>query len=105
MSEIFTGNRFDDYAYQMGGWVYDNGWRYQDEFFGAAYVGKTFGDTEDDCLLMLREGGIPGRTIILHKQGNQLTEIWSGQVDTREEFDKMMRVVNNYSTRYHMKKR
>jgi hypothetical protein len=103
MSGDFKGNIFDEYAYRLGGWAYDNGWRYKGEFFGAAYVGEVFEGAksgEQNYLLMLRDGNTPDRTIILHKTGDQLNELWSGQVETKDDFDNMMNIINTYIKQY-----
>jgi hypothetical protein len=100
VSEEFKGRVFDEYAGQTGGWAYDNGWRYAGEYFGAVYIGGKFGETEADCLLMLREGDQPGRTVILHKHARQLVDIWSGQVQTKPDFDRMMQEVREYAQGY-----
>ena len=108
MSEDFKSNEFDEYAYIFGGWVYDNGWRYGDEFFSAAYRGEEFDGTESgkqDYLLMLRRGNIPGRTLILHNIEGRLTQIWSGQVETKDDFNNMMTVANSYINQYQAQKK
>jgi hypothetical protein len=91
---------FDKYAYETGGWAYDNGWRYQDQFFGASYVGERFDDTEADCLLVLREGPDPQYTYALHYQHGQLREIWAGLVASTDDYEKMMQRVREYAEFY-----
>lgn len=100
MSTEFWRNVFDEHAWRTGGWAYDNGRRYAGEFFGAAYVGERLGATEAESLLMLREGDTPGRTLILHQRPGQMTEIWSGQVETHQDFDQMMQQVGAYLEEY-----
>ncbi len=101
--EFEDPNDFDRYALEKGKWAYDNGWRYKEEYFGAAYVGEEFGKTalgESNYLLMLREGNTPHRTLILHVIGSQFMEVWIGQVEAKDEFDQMMVGVNEYIEQY-----
>ena len=91
---------FDKYAYQMGRWVYDNGWGYADQFFGAAYIGECFDGTEADCLLMLREGDDRQQTYIVHNRSGQLSEVWSRQIGSEQDFEKMTQRVTQYAMSY-----
>lgn len=99
MSNTFEDpNDFDRYAREHGGWAYDNGWHYKGETFGAAYMRneKSEAGTLVEYLLMLREGDTPGRTLVLHYAQNESVEVWSGQVETRADFDQMTVVVDDY---------
>jgi hypothetical protein len=98
-SDFKDHNDFDKYAWENGKWAYDNGWCYQGERFGAAYIREEFGKAETgelDYLLMLREGDVLHRTLIIHGIGAQLTEIWSGEIEARDDFDRMMKIVSGY---------
>ena len=109
MSDNFKNpNDFDQYASEHGGWEYDNGWRYQDRYFGASFAGKVFGNVqrgEHDHLQMLREGDESTRTVIIHIVGSSITEIWSGEVCTKIDFDRMMDSVNEYILQYEKERR
>ncbi|MBT3315565.1 MAG: hypothetical protein HN390_13235 [Anaerolineae bacterium] len=101
-------NEFDRYAWEHGGWAYDNGWSYKDEFFGESYAGKNFGNAEKgdyDFLQMLRNGNVPSKTYIIHFVGAKINEIWSGDVVTKSDFDEMMEFVNKYIIQYEKIKR
>lgn len=99
-------NEFDNYVWEKGKWAYDNGWRYKGEPFGSAYIREEFDSSEagsPNYLLMLRDGPIPHRALILHVIGPQLIELWSGQVESKADFDKMMIFVNSYIQEYKAK--
>ena len=107
-NEFEDHNEFEKYAWEQGGWAYDNGWGYKDEFFGESYEGKNFGDAKKgdyDFLQMLRNGNVPTKTYVIHFIGEKLNEIWSGNVVTKSDFDKMMEFVDNYILEYEEKKR
>lgn len=82
-------NIFDRYAAQAG-WYYDNGWRYQDESWDA-YRRAGFG--VEDYLVILRKAR---RTVVLHYISENIHEIWSGQIATEDDFDKLVNFLNNY---------
>lgn len=92
---------FDRHARDHGGWFYDNGWRYKDEFFGSAYMRDEEVESGRlvEYLLMLRDGKTAHRTIILHQTRGQLVEIWSGLVTTKDDFDGMNAAVDEYVQR------
>jgi hypothetical protein len=96
MKDFKHDDDFDTYAWDKGRWSYDNGWNYKGEFFGAAYVQNEVIKKEAgelDYLLMLRNGKVPNRTLIIRVLGTQFTEIWSGQIESKTDFDQMMDVV------------
>jgi hypothetical protein len=101
MTDDFKNNdEFDTYAWDTGRWSYDNGSCYKGEFFGASYVQDELqkNDVEiPNYLLLLRNGDISNRTLIIHVLGTKLTEIWSGQVDSKNDFDNMMGFLREYT--------
>ena len=97
-SDFKDHNDFDQYAREHGSWFYDNGWTYKGEFFGAAYMRdeKSEAGRLVEYLLMLRDGDIPGRTLILHGVREDLVDVWAGQVETQVDFDRMNQIVAEY---------
>jgi hypothetical protein len=90
---------FDKYAWETGRWSYDNGWNYKGEFFGASYVQneiKKNAEGELDYFQLLRNGITHNRTILIHVHRTQQIEIWSGQVESKIDFDKMMEILKKY---------
>ena len=87
-------NHFDAYAAKSG-WGYDNGWTYQDKLWDA-YAGTLFG--KGDHLVMLRDRH--ARLLVVHYIDDQATEVWSGQVDTQEDFDKVIKHIGHYTNEY-----
>ncbi len=104
MSNRFrTGNNFDKYAEDHGGWGYDNGWSFEGEYFAASYLGEEFQkppDGEYSRLQMLRQGPTPHRTLIIHVDGKNIFKIWEGMVETAADFDAMMEFVKAYNENF-----
>ena len=49
-------------------------------------------------MLRKREPGQPSKTLVLRMEGmDAFTEGWSGTIDTREEFERMMVVVEGHA--------
>jgi hypothetical protein len=90
---------FDKFAWGVGRWSYDNGWHYKGEFFSASYIQneiKKNNEGELGYFLLLRNGAIRNRTILIHVLGTHRTEIWSGQIESKGDFDKMMEILKEY---------
>ncbi len=96
-------NDFDKYVREKDKWFYDNGWPYKGEHF-SSYRLDEFGKTESgklvDYIVMLRDDKKPNKTIILNGTGMQLQEIWSGFVNSQDDYQAMMSVVNKFIKEY-----
>jgi len=104
MENKFTDpNEFDKYVREQDGWIYDNGWSYIGELF-SAYMLERFDKVESgilvEYLLMLRKDENPNKTIALHRKDNKLQEIWSGFVNSQDDYQIMMSVVNKFIEDY-----
>jgi hypothetical protein len=53
-----------------------------------------------DYLVMLRDDKDPNKTFILHGINIQLYEIWSGSIHTKDDYQKMMSVINKFIEEY-----
>jgi len=96
-------NDFDKYVREQDKWMYDNGWAYKGENF-SAYMLEQFDRVESgklvEYLVMLRDDKDSNKTIVLHGKDAQLDEIWSGFVNSQDEYQVMMSVVNKFIEEY-----
>jgi hypothetical protein len=104
MQNIFTDNNdFDKFVREQDKWIYDNGWTYKGEFF-ASYMLEEFDKFESgklvDYLVMLKDEKEINKVFILHGIDNELHEIWSGFISTKDDYQKMMLVVNKFIEEY-----
>jgi len=92
-------NEFDKYAHEQDKWIYDNGWSYKGEHF-SAYMLERFDKVESgklvEYLVMLRDEENSNKTILLHGKDAQLDEIWSGLVNSQDDYQAMMAIVNKF---------
>lgn len=79
-------NDFDEYAFAFG-WVYDNGWLFEDE--GWSCYG---GPARFSGYILLRQP--PARTVVIAIGGGQHSAVWRGEVTTTLEFDDMLQTLN-----------
>jgi hypothetical protein len=96
-------NEFDKFAREHDEWNYDNGMGHKGELF-SSYRLERFGKIESgklvDYLVMLREDKEPNKGYILHGIHAKLHEIWAGFINTRDDYQKMMLVVNKFIKEY-----
>jgi len=100
MESNFTDhNEFDKYVREQDSWIYDNGWNYKEEIF-SAYMLKRFDKVASGKLakyiVMLRDEENSNKTIILHGKDKEFHELWSGVVNSQDEYQAMMVVVNKF---------
>jgi len=84
-------NHFDAYAGARG-WVYDNGWGYQDKTWDA-YAGPLY--LERSFLVMLRDRN-DRHVLVLHYIDGQPTEVWSGPIENGGQFDELAEYLDRY---------
>ena len=85
MSPPLTENSaFDNYAAEYG-WSYDNGGLYLGQHWDW-YAGPTPG------LVLMRQP--PARVAVVRYHGLIPSELWSGQVLTNTDFDRVMALLN-----------
>jgi len=96
--ELTDNQAFDDYAARFG-WVYDNGGRYRgldwDMYASNAHRWGMLPDgTVHNTVMVMRRG----RTTVaaVHFAGREPTEIWSGDVRTSGDFDRLMKIIAEY---------
>ncbi|HEU0296045.1 MAG TPA: hypothetical protein VFR47_25135 [Anaerolineales bacterium] len=96
-------NEFDKYVREEDKWIYDNGWSYEGELF-SAYMLERFDRVESgklvEYLVMLRDDKNSNKTIILHGKDIQFDEIWSGFVNSKDDYQVMMSVVSKFIEEY-----
>jgi hypothetical protein len=96
-------NEFDKHAKEQNKWIYDNGWTYKGGFF-SSYMLAEFDKVElaklVDYFVMLREDKKPNKAFILHGIDDKTHEIWSGFINTKDDYQKMMLVVNEFIEEY-----
>jgi hypothetical protein len=92
-------NEFDKHVREQDKWIYDNGWSYKGEHF-SAYMLERFDRVESgklvEYLVMLRDENDSNKTIILYGKDTKLAEIWSGVVNSQNDYQAMMAVVNRF---------
>jgi len=100
MQKNFTNNDdFDKYVREQDKWILDNGWSnpelsiymYRLEKSTAYNAGKLV-----EYILMSRYANLTNRIDVFHKKGKQNREIWSGFVDSPDEYQVMMSAVNKF---------
>jgi hypothetical protein len=77
---LTTNSVFDEYAAEYG-WSYDNGGSYLGQHWDW-YAGQTPG------LVLMRQP--PARVAVVRYDGLSPSELWSGQVATDMDFDRVM---------------
>ncbi len=82
-------NEFDKYAKEIG-WVYDNGWDYEGESW-ESYAGPD----GFRYVQMLRQKN--GRIICIQIGKGPHKALWSGEVFTYSEFDKMIEEIKGFA--------
>ena len=96
-------NEFDKYVRERDKWIYDNGWSYKGEHF-SAYMLERFDKVESgklvEYLVMLRDAEDSHKTIVLHGKDMKLHELWSGFVNSQDDYQAMMAVVNKFIEEY-----
>jgi hypothetical protein len=96
-------NEFDKQIREQDKWVYDNGWAYKREHF-SAYMLERFDRVESgklaEYLVMLRDEENSNKTIVLHGKDKQLDEIWSGFVNSQDDYQAMMSVESKFIQEY-----
>lgn len=104
MQNRFTDhNEFDKYVREQDRWIYDNGWNYKGEYF-SAYMLEGFDKVESgklvEYLVMLRDDEDSNKTIVLHGKDKELQELWSGVVNSHNDYQTMMNIVNKFIEEY-----
>jgi hypothetical protein len=96
--DLSTNQAFDDYAGRFG-WDYDNGGWYRglpwDRYASGAHRWERLADgTVNQVVEILRRG----RTTVcaVHNAGRVPREIWSGEIRTRADFDRLLAVIGGY---------
>ena len=96
-------NEFDKYVREQDKWIYDNGWSYKGEHF-SAYMLERFDKVESgklvEYLVMLRDDKNSNKIIVLHGKNTKLNEVWSGPVNSQDEYHAMMSLVNKFIEEY-----
>jgi hypothetical protein len=96
-------NDFDKYAREKDKWFYDNGWTYKGEYF-SAYRLEGFDRIKSEKLVgyivMLRNDENSNKTIVLYGKEMQLQEIWSGSVNSQDDYQVMMSVISKFIEEY-----
>ncbi len=104
MENIFSDhNKFDKYAREQDKWIYDNGWSYKGEHF-SAYRLERFDKVEAgnlvEYLVMLSDDENSNKTIVLHGEDLKLHELWSGFVNSQDDYQAMMSAANKFIEEY-----
>ncbi|QPJ62891.1 MAG: hypothetical protein G3M70_13815 [Candidatus Nitronauta litoralis] len=86
----FVGlNEFDDYAKKFG-WLYDNSWPFKNQNWESY-----FGPGEFSGYQMLRQTS--GKMVLIKIAKPEPIAVWSGQVLTYSDFDKMIREIKYFA--------
>lgn len=80
-------NEFDEYAIAFG-WIYDNGWRFEDEPWQCYGGPKRF-----DGYVLLRQP--PERTVLIAVGDGTQRAVWRGEVRTTLDFDAMRKAFDD----------
>jgi hypothetical protein len=96
--DLLDNQAFDDYAARFG-WDYDNGAWYQglawDSYASNAHRWERLPDgTVNQTVVIMRRG----RTIVraVHFVGRTPNEIWSGDIRTSVDFDRLLAIIADY---------
>jgi hypothetical protein len=99
--ELTNNQAFDDYAARFG-WHYDNGGRYR-EFNWDWYASSAHrwdrrpdGTVQHFVVIMRRERST---VCAVHFAGGESTEIWSGDIRTSTDFDRLRAIIADYMNR------
>jgi hypothetical protein len=91
-NKFLDNNDFDKYAREQDTWIYDNGWTYKGELF-ASYMLERFDKVDSgnliEYLVMLRDDQEPNKAFILHGINTENYEIWSGFINTKDDYQKI----------------
>ena len=90
---------FEEYASQQDKWIRNNGWSnpelsifvYRSVKFEKFKAGKLV-----EYVLISNTSNITNHISVSHYKGKQSQEIWSGYVDSQDEYQVMMTVVNKF---------
>ncbi len=100
-NELTTNQAFDDYAsrfrwnYDNGGWYRGLGWdRYASN--GPRWERLPTG-TVNQTVEIMRRGDT--RVCAVHFRGREPHEIWSGDIRTGSDFDRLLAIITDYMTR------
>src|SRR5215475_12430842 len=102
-NKFIDHNEFDKYVWEQDKWTYDNGWNYRGESYSAHLLerlDKVESGKLVDYFVMLRDDDRSNKTVVLHGKNAELTEIWSGFVNSTNEYQVMMSVLNEFINEY-----
>ena len=97
-TELTDNQSFDDYAARSG-WDYDNGGWYRglvwDWYTSNAHRwGRLPDGTVGQTIEIMRRH--PATVCAVHFAGREATEIWSGDIRTTTDFDRLLAVIAEY---------
>jgi hypothetical protein len=75
-------------------WSYDNGWQYNGQSWDA-YRGHVYARGNYLVMLNQKQG-----TVVLHYEDGKPRELWSGQINERDEFDRLVQFLKDYDQQY-----
>ena len=100
MQKNFTNHDdFDKYVREQDKWILDNGWSNPEL---SIYMYRLEKSTEYNAgklveyILMSRYANLTSRIDVFHKKGKRNREIWSGFIDSPDEYQVMMSAVNKF---------
>lgn len=99
--ELTDNQAFDDYAARFG-WEYDNGGRYRgldwDRYASNAHRWDRLPDgTVRQTVEIMRRQRTSACAV--HFAGREPTEIWSGDIRTSTDFDRLLAIIADYMAR------
>ena len=104
MQKNFTNHDdFDKYVREQDKWILDNGWSNPEL---SIYMYRLEKSTEYDAgklveyLLMSRYANLTNHISVSHLKGKQSHEIWSGYIDSPNEYQVMMSAINKFIEEY-----
>jgi hypothetical protein len=99
--ELNTNQAFDEYAARFG-WEYDNGGQYGDLAWdwyasNAHRWGRRGDGTVRHTVVIMRRNR--ASVCAVHFAGGESREIWSGEIGTSADFDRLCAIIDDYMSR------
>jgi hypothetical protein len=94
---------FEKYAREQDRWIYDNQQSLPEHNingFRLEKFDKYAAEKQVEYIVMSSSEGIPNYVNVFYHQGNQSHQIWSGHVNSPNEYQAMMVVVNKFIEEY-----